>query len=108
MSDAKHTPTPWRAGYASESERKHEMIVRAEHVDGQPWVAVCRSNFGDIPIEANASFIALAANNHAALLAACKRAVKARRHATDCTYRPCDCYLRDCRAAVERAEGRTP
>ncbi len=57
-----HTPTPWRAGYESEAESSHTMIVRADEVDGQPWVAICRSNFGDIPIKANACFIARACN----------------------------------------------
>ena len=52
-----HTKGPWRAGYQSEADRPTEMLVRAEEVDGQPWVAICRSNFGDIPIEANTQLI---------------------------------------------------
>lgn len=55
-----HTKGPWRVGYESESSRSTEMLVRADEVDGQPWVAICRSNFGDIPIEANAQLISAA------------------------------------------------
>lgn len=60
MSETKHTPGPWRAGFADEKARATEMIVRAEQVDGQPYVAVCRCNFGGIDIEANALLIAAA------------------------------------------------
>jgi hypothetical protein len=30
------TPEPWRAGFSTE----HEVIIRAEEVDGQPYVAL--------------------------------------------------------------------
>jgi hypothetical protein len=60
VSEAKHTPGPWRAGFQDEMSRSVEMNVRAEGVDGQPWVAICRCNFGGIDIEANARLIAAA------------------------------------------------
>lgn len=68
-----HTPGQWRAGYEREAYSKHTMIVRAEGVDGAPWVAICRSNFGDIPIKANARLISAAPD----LLEALQEMVKA-------------------------------
>lgn len=64
---SEHTPGPWRAGYLDEKDRAERMIVRAEQVDGQPYVAICPN-----PLVgshgANARLIAAAP----ALLAACE------------------------------------
>ena len=64
---SKHTPGKWRAGYLDEADRKNQMIVRAEDVDGQPYIAICPNPVcGDL--EANAQLIAAAPD----LLAVCK------------------------------------
>jgi hypothetical protein len=61
MPEMKHTPGPWRAGYASEMERAVQMLVRAEQIDGQPYVAVVPSRgIGDHSHMANARLIAAA------------------------------------------------
>lgn len=67
MENPKHTPGPWRPGYHSEADRRSEMIVRAEEIDDQPYVALCPWT----PIgnhEANSLLIAAAPD----LLAACQ------------------------------------
>jgi hypothetical protein len=56
---AEPTKGPWRAGYVDEEDRKERMVVRAERVDGQPYVAICpRPLVGSH--EANAALIAAA------------------------------------------------
>lgn len=67
-----YTPGPWRAGYADERVSKACMIVRAEQIDGQPYVAICpQTLLGDM--EANAVAIAALPD----LLAACEAALYA-------------------------------
>jgi hypothetical protein len=59
MSSTRHTPGPWRAGYESKSGRRNMIIVRAEDLDGQPYVALCPSVSCDEHM-ANALLIAAA------------------------------------------------
>lgn len=60
MGATPHTPGPWRAGYGSQAERGEFMIVRAEEIDGQPYIATCYSGSVVGSHEANARLIAAA------------------------------------------------
>jgi hypothetical protein len=96
MPEMKHTPGPWRAGYASEMERAVQMLVRAEQIDGQPYVAVVPSRgIGDHSHMANARLIAAAPD----LLMACIAAFKSKGGAL-----PISTWL-EIQAAVEKATG---
>lgn len=39
-----HFPGRLRAGYHFEKDRQHEMIIRAEDIDDQPYVAILTNN----------------------------------------------------------------
>ena len=98
----RHTPGNWRAGYVDEADRKNQMIVRAEDVDGQPYIAICPNPLcGNL--EANAQLIAAAPD----MLEAIKAFLLSYEGIDAQTYHPqvfAD-VLQSLRAAVAKAEG---
>src|SRR4051812_3270219 len=97
-----HTPGPWRAGFASEKDRRREMIVRAEEGDDQPYIAIF-PGFTTDEHEANAQLCAAAPD----LLAACEHLVNVVDDPTSELKSLCDA-IAQAKAAVIKAKGGPP
>lgn len=93
---SEHTPGPWRAGYIDEQDRRERMIVRAEAVDGHPYVAICPNPLAGSH-EANARLIAAAPD----LLAACELMLSSPKYGNA----PSEAAVEAARAAIARARG---
>jgi hypothetical protein len=60
----KFTPGPWRAGHINHFERPERIAIRAENVDGQPYIAFVAVGIEEM--EANARLIAAGPKLYAA------------------------------------------